>query len=242
MNKAYSALAQVYESLITDDEYRAWADYVVQKLNTETFGKKGVDCASGSGFFTRALKRGGFNVSGMDLSQEMLTEAISLSAKEGLSIQFRQGDMSTFKSFEKLDFITVINDGVNYLPPKKLEKAFKAFYNSLKIGGVLFFDFSSEYKLRNVIANNMFGEDADDCSYLWFNSLKENSIEMDLSVFIKEGDKYVKKEEEHVQYIYTLDDMVKMLEKCGYKSIIAENHMGGEVRDNSLRIQITAKK
>ena len=61
-------------------------------------------------------------------------------------------------------------------------------------------------------------------------------------LFIKDGDRYIKKEESHVQYVHTLDQVVGLLEKLGYKSIIAQNHMGGEIKKDTQRIQILARR
>ena len=241
-NEAYSALAKVYEFLITDKDYEAWADYVVKTLKNNVNGRIGLDLACGSGYFTRAIKRAGYQVTGVDLSEEMLAEAQALTIKEGLNIPYMRQDMSALKVFQRVDFVTIINDGVNYLTKDRLEKTFKSIYKCLNKDGLLFFDFSTRYKLENVIGNNMFGEDSEECSYLWFNSLKEDCVHMDLSVFIKDGDKYLKREESHVQYVHDLSDVIEILKKCGYSSINVQNHLGGDVTDTALRIQITARR
>ena len=120
----FSAIADFYEySMKLNCDYAKWADYVADKLRSLA-GKtgKGIDAACGSGYFTRALKRAGYNVCGVDCSAEMLTAAMRECAKDGLLIDFRKEDMSNLKSFEKVDFITVINDGINCIPPEKIEK------------------------------------------------------------------------------------------------------------------------
>ncbi len=242
INDAYTALAGVYENLICDDDYNAWASMVVETIKTSVNGTIGLDLACGSGFFTRALKRAGFKVTGVDISQEMLCVAKQKCQLEGLNIEFLCQDISKLKTFNKVDFVTIINDGINYLNKSQLERAFKAIRSALKPDGVLFFDFSTEYKLTEVIGNNLFGEDREDVSYLWFNSLDGDTVKMDLSFFIKDGDRYIKKEESHVQYVHTLDQVVGLLEKLGYKSIIAQNHMGGEIKKDTQRIQILARR
>lgn len=242
MNKPYSALACLYDGLISDENYKNWCEYLLKIIKEHSNGKKCLDMACGSGYFTRLLKRNGFLVEGWDLSTDMLNEATQLSQKEGLNILYKQMDITNATVFEKVDFITIVNDGINYIPPQKLLKTFKNLYKCLKNEGVLFFDISSKYKFLNVINNNVFAEDTEDFTYVWFNKLYEDRVDMDLSVFMREGDKFIKKEESQTQYIHTVDNLVQILKKCGYKSIIAENHLGGEVQQDSLRIQLIAKK
>ncbi len=241
-NKPYSALAPIYEKVVGDNDYAAWAQRLVQLVNEYSTGKTGLDMACGSGYFTRALTKSGFSVDGVDLSTEMLNEALMTARKEGLFINFRKGDMSTFKNFTKVDFITVVNDGINYIAPEKLLKTFQNFYRLLDKGGTLFFDISTDYKLKNVIGNNIFSEDTEDMTYVWFNTFTGDRVNMDISVFTKDGDKYVKSEESQTQYVYTIETITENLEKCGYKSVIVQNHMGGDIRKDSLRAQFIAKK
>ena len=242
MKKAYTVLSKVYERLTAGEQYEKWALHVVDVLNNNAVGKFGFDLACGSGYFTRAEKRAGYNVTGVDISEEMLTEAQRTAGEEGLNIPFTKQDMVNFRTFEKADFLTIINDGVNYVPPERLKKAFKNFYRQLNKGGVLFFDFSTEYKLRNIIGNNMFGEDYDDLTYLWFNRLIDGHIEMDLSIFVKKGDLFEKREESHIQYIHTLGFMTDSLKAAGFENITANAFFGGEIKSDAERIEILAVK
>ena len=77
--KAYSALAPYYEQLITSCDYEQWSQYLFNKLNLYAKGKVGCDCACGSGYFTRKLKKAGYDVYGVDACEQMLVEANRLS-------------------------------------------------------------------------------------------------------------------------------------------------------------------
>lgn len=153
----------------------------------------------------RAILRGRFpgpgcDVVGADLSYEMLSEAMARS--EGTGIVYLHQNMLRPRGFADLGFVTVINDGVNYIPPKKLVELFENIRNCLMIGGMIMFDISSPFKLRNVLGNNLFGEDNEDISYLWFNRLKRDRVEMDLTFFLARGAVYERRDERHVQYIH----------------------------------------
>ena len=240
--KAYNALAPYYEQLITSCDYEQWSQYVFSKLKTYAKGKVGCDLACGSGYFTRFLKKNGYMVYGADCSENMLKEAVRLSNEEQVYINYQRQDIKSFKSFEKLDFITVINDGVNYIAQKDIKKAFKSIYAALKKGGVFMFDVSSSYKLKTVLANNLYGEDTDDVTYLWFNTLKEDSVKMELTFFIKDGDKYVRKDESHLQYIHELVDLKNALLEVGFDVLETSGHLGEELTFDSQRINFIAIK
>lgn len=243
MNKAYSGLAKVYEHFICDSDYERWADFVVQTMKKYFVGADGVDCACGSGYFTRALKRAGFDVVGLDSSQEMLQQAVANCSKEKLKIDFLLMDMTNLKLMKKVDFITVINDGVNYVEKSKAKKTFSAFSKNLNRNGLLFFDVSSEFKIKNIISNNLFGEDDEQCSYLWFNNIFDDRVEMDISLFLKNSDgTYTKKEERHTQYIYTRAELEQLLRECGFEVISVTEAFGNELTATSERLIFTARK
>ena len=239
----FASVAEFYDySMRNNCDYEGWANYVTKIIdNNVTNGKTGIDLACGSGYFTRALKRAGYNVTGIDISPEMLTSAQNITAKENIFIPYIVGDMTALKFNGKVDFVTAINDAINCLPDSKLEKAFKSISSVLKKGGIFHFDVSSEYKLKNVIASNTFCEDDDDYSYIWFNKPYNNRVEMEMSVFLRQGDTYVKRESYLTEYIHKKERLVQVLEKCWFE-IISFHGDKEEYSNQSHRINITAKK
>lgn len=243
----FSAIADFYEySMNTNCDYDKWAQYVLTRLG-EFFSPDrksvcGIDAACGSGYFTRALKRAGYDVSGCDISAEMLTCAQKKCAEEKLNVNFSLQDISCLKSFKKVDFITVINDGINFVPQNKLQKTFNGFYKILNKGGVVHFDVSTEYKLRNVLANETFCEDDDDYSYIWFNKLFEDRVQMDMSVFVRKNDLFEKRESSLCEYIHTKDSLFNALSSAGFVVLHADGEFGSRYFEKSERLCITAVK
>ena len=84
----FASVAEFYNySMVNNCDYEGWANYVTAKIGKYLTGSaSGMDVACGSGYFTRALKRCGYNVFGMDISPEMLTSAQKITAKEGIFI------------------------------------------------------------------------------------------------------------------------------------------------------------
>lgn len=239
--KAYSALGGVFEYLNNDCGYLQWSQYLIKKLQDSgvAFGACGVDTGCGNGYFTRALQRAGFDVCGVDISPQMLSSAVELSRREGLKTQYICGDITTFKTAAKVDFVTAVNDCVNYIPPENLLKTFKRAGANLKKGGAFIFDISSEKKLREKVGTNAFADDDENATCLWFTELDGDKVNFDITVFTRRGDGlYERADERQTQYIHGETQILKLLKEAGF-SARSEGHLGESKED---RIVFSAVK
>ncbi len=236
---AYAALGGIFEYLNDDCGYEQWSQYLIKKLRGLGNFKCGADVGCGNGYFTRAFYKAGYEMKGVDVSAEMLSKAVELAAKEGVRAEFLQGDIAKLKLNGKTDFITAVNDCINYVAPQKTDLAFKRVYDALKKGGAFIFDISSEYKLKHILGDNLFAEDRGDVAYMWFNKLFEDRVEMDITLFTKCSDgSYTRADERHTQYIYSENQIVEKLENAGFK-VETEGHLGV---DKTQRINFICKK
>ena len=227
MANSYSALGRWFEYLNDDCGYEKWSQYLIDALNSAGAHGKGVDIGCGNGYFTRALNKYDFQTLGVDISPEMLSRAQELCLKEGVRTEFLLGDITKLKLNFKAAFAVAVNDCINYVPKNKLNAAFSHVRGCLKKGAPFIFDISSAYKLKNIIGNNLFAEDRDEVTYIWFNTLNEDSVTMDLTLFERQADgSYLRRDERHVQYIYEEEEIIKVLENCGF-SVRTEGHLGG---------------
>ena len=242
MAQAYDYLADWFEYLNDDCDYASWSQYFIDTLKTLDAGRKGLELGCGSGFFSRALTRAGYVMSGTDISAAMLTKASSLARAEGLRIPFFLADAAHLKTPEKYDFIIAPNDCYNYIPTAKLFTAFKSAAGALKSGGIFHFDLSSEYKLRDKVANNIFADDRDDVTYLVFNHLLKDRVEMDVTLFVKQksGD-FRRFDEKHTQYIHGEKDVLAALEAAGFTVLRVEGSLG-EDKAGSDRLNFVCRK
>ena len=242
MDRSYSALGGKFEYLNSDCDYEKWSQYLIRTLNGLNAGACGADVGCGNGYFTRALYKAGRDVCGVDISPEMLTKARELASSEGVRAEFLLGDITKLKLIKKVDFIVAINDCLNYVPPERLAAAFSRVRAILKKGGAFVFDVSSEYKLKNVLADNLFAEDLDEITYLWFNKFDGEKEVMDITVFTSAGDGLFKRQDErHIQYVHRTEDVKAALASCGFEVLRIEGHMGEELRDDSLRINFICR-
>lgn len=223
----FGAIAEFYDGLFSKDG-KAWAAELVKTLKKHSPATVGIDVGSGTGYFTRALKSAGFSVVGVEPSPEMLNAAISIGGAE-----YVRGDMRRLKGFENLGFVTAVNDVINYIKPEDLNKAFTSVAACLQSGGVFVFDFSSEKRLKD-IGGEMFGYDGEDMSYMWFNTVKNKGVLMELVFFVKNGSGlYERREDDFFEYFHDIKNVGKELEAAGFKYSVA---------GDGYRIKVVAEK
>ncbi|HPR77552.1 MAG TPA: methyltransferase domain-containing protein [Candidatus Limiplasma sp.] len=167
----YTAFASVYDRLMADVDYPAWASFYQGLLSLYGVRTgKVCECACGTGGLTIPLSAMGYQMTGVDLSEEMLFEASQKARRAGAMIPFIKQDMRALRLHRRMDAVLCTCDGVNYLPsPDDVLTFFYAAGNALRPGGALVFDLSTPYKLKSVLGNNFIGDETADIAYLCGN-------------------------------------------------------------------------
>lgn len=236
---AYSALGGAFEYFNDDCGYEQWSQYLIDRLRSLNAGSRGIDIGCGNGYFTRALYKAGYNVTGLDISPQMLSTATELAAKERLKADFLLQDILKLNLNFKSDFAVAVNDCINYIPHEKLAAAFSRVHKCLKKDGIFIFDISSEHKLRHIVGSNLFARDFDNATLLWFNTLYGNRVEMEITVFTRQPNgSYTRADERQTQYIHGETEIISALQSAGF-SVSAEGHLGGSKDE---RINFICKK
>ena len=219
---AYRGFAAVYDLLMDDFDYPAWAAYYLALLKRAGIEPRTLcDCACGTGSLSVEFARGGLRVTGVDVAPEMLEAAAEKARKRGAQVQFVCQDMTKLRLPRPVDAIVCGCDGVNYLTgDAQLRAFFRAAHDALRPGGALAFDISSPYKLRHVLGDNFFFEERDEAAYLWQNSLEGDIVTMDLTFFLRESDgRYRRVAETHRQRAHEPEGLVHILSECGFEGI-----------------------
>ena len=238
---AYANLAKWFEYLNDDCGYENWSQYLILTLKNYPLAA-GLDIGCGGGWFTRAFQRAGYQMTGLDISAEMLDYAQDCAMREGVRGEYIWGDISKMKLPQRFDFVTAINDCVNYLPKNKLNAAFKNVRGALKKGGIFLFDISSKRKFDEKIANTVSVDDREDITYLSFNRPEEDGVTMEVTLFARGADgRYERLDETHRQYAYEETEILSALEANGFTVLEVEGHLG-EDKETSDRITFLAQK
>jgi 2-polyprenyl-3-methyl-5-hydroxy-6-metoxy-1,4-benzoquinol methylase len=85
----YQSFAYLYDELMNEAPYGEWMDFFKQKQSLYAPNANSVlDLACGTGEITIRLQEAGFNVTGVDLSEDMLTVAQQKASEKGLLFHY----------------------------------------------------------------------------------------------------------------------------------------------------------
>lgn len=238
MKENYSVLAKYYDRFTQNDcDYDSWSQYLYG-VAAKNGAKEVADVACGTGKMTKLLAERGLKPIGIDASEEMLAVA-----REKCKAVFVKQDMRKLELPHPTDMAVCVNDGANYLKPQELSDFFRRVSSNLKSGAPFVFDVSSPYKLMNVVGNNVFYLDEENETLLWTNRAQGNRVEMNLTLFVNDGEgKYGRFDERHVQYAHTDGQILDALVRAGFELVEITADYGRKATETSLRRCYYAKK
>ncbi len=260
--EAYTSFAQVYDQFMDNVPYEEWANYLHGVL--ETHGIKDglvLELGCGTGTMTELLAGYGYDMIGVDCSEEMLDAAMEKREASGHDILYLLQDMREFELYGTVRAVVSVCDSVNYILEKEeLEQVFGLVNNYLDPGGIFVFDFNTEYKYREVLGSSTIAEDREDCGFIWDNYYyeEEGINEYELTLFIraeKEGrtsgtefaypgeELFRRFRETHFQKGYTLKEIKSILQSAGMEYLAAyDGDTKGVPHMQSERIYVIARE
>ena len=226
--ESYTSFARVYDTFMDNVPYEEWADYI-QRILTEYKVADGLllDLGCGTGSMTEALASRGYDMIGVDNSDEMLEIAMEKREQSGQDILYLLQDMREFELYGTVRGVISVCDAVNYITDEEeLAEVFRLVNNYLDPAGIFLFDFNTEYKYREILGDQTIAEDRDTCSFIWDNYYyeEERMNEYELTLFIQEEDGenlYRKYQETHLQRAYTLEEIKRIIEASGLVYVTA---------------------
>ena len=151
--EAYTSFAQVYDLFQDNIPYGEWADYLKSLLNE--YGVKDglvLDLGCGTGSITELLAKAGYDMIGVDASEEMLELAYEKRAESGHDILYLLQDMREFELYGTVRAIVSVCDSLNYITEEEeLLHVFRLVRNYLDPDGVFFFDMNTIYKYSEML-------------------------------------------------------------------------------------------
>ena len=205
-----------------------------------------LDLGCGTGSLTGLLAEAGYDMIGIDNSGEMLQMAMDKRAASGQDILYLLQDMREFELYGTVRAVVSICDSMNYMMEyRDLVQVFRLVNNYLDPRGVFIFDLNTEYKYRELLADNTFAEAREESSFIWDNFYDESSgiNEYDLTLFIREGQLYRKYEETHFQKAYSLDEVKRAALEAGMEFVAAYDACTrNPVREDSERIYVIMRE
>lgn len=208
-----------------------------------------LELGCGTGTLTELLYQKGYDMIGIDNSEEMLNIAMEKKEKTGSEILYLCQDMRDLDLYSTIGTVISVCDSINYLlEDEEVLSTFRLINNYLYPGGIFIFDFNTVYKYETVIGDTTIAENRDRCSFIWENYYhEEESInEYDLTVFVKEDDNrelFRRFCETHYQRGYTAEEMAEFVRQAGMELLLtldADTHK--EPSEKSERIYMVCRE
>ena len=217
---AYHALAVSYDRLTNDVDYKATVEFYQQILDREGLQPRtAVDLACGTGSVAWLLAEKGLCVTGVDMSAEMLTIAAQ---KEGENRPvFACQKLQELSLPKGVDLAVCALDSLDYITePADCRKAISQIYRVLNPGGCFIFDVNTPEKLR-AMDGQVFLDEDDEVYCIWRGSFDEetNICTYGMDLFQREGDTWLRSQEEHQEYAYSAKQLVSYLKEAGFTNI-----------------------
>ncbi|MEK4700523.1 class I SAM-dependent methyltransferase [Solibacillus sp. FSL R7-0668] len=243
---SYERFAEVYDELMTDIPYGQYVQWITRHAPAIQF-KQLLDIGCGTGTLASLLHAEGYQVSGIDLSEDMLAVASARMAANGITMPLFAMSMDEIEGFDGLDVAIIPIDSINYVKDEaNVMETLKRIYVSLRDGGQLFFDVHSLFKMDEIFLDGPFTYDDGELTYVWHTEPGEfeHSVYHQMTFFVQTaGDLFERFDEEHFQRTFAIGQYEMWLKEIGFASVeISADWTDEAPHDESERIFIRAVK
>lgn len=241
----YEEFAGIYDRMMSEIPYDKWFQKLSRYLGQQ--GKESghlCELGCGTGEMSRRFSDAGYEVTGIDLSPDMLAVAVQ---KQGTSrnILYLNQNMTDFSLHKPADVVLCICDSINYLlEEEELVHTFCCVRDNLTEDGIFLFDMKTEHCFSAVLGDQIRVEEEEDYMVIWDNEYdsgkKLNEYLLTMFICCEDG-RYDRYDECHRQRAYTVERVQELLQKAGLKpkDCFGED-MTGPPAPEDERIYITA--
>ena len=249
--EAYTGFAEIYDRCMDNIPYDDWAANIRRILESHGI-RDGIVCelGCGTGEMTGRLSDMGYDMIGIDMSEDMLMEArekqYGRMEEGGADILYLQQDMREIELYGTVRAFVSICDSMNYLLGEDdLLKVFRHVNNYLDKDGLFLFDMKTEACFK-ALGDETRVEQFRDATVIWENAYRRRKKQncYRLTMFLKErGNSYEKIQEVHVQQAYSVKTVMRLLTEAGMEFVDAvDADTGLPAADESERILYIAKE
>jgi SAM-dependent methyltransferase len=215
----FDEIAFLYDELMRGVPYSEWIDYVVDILDQYDAAPSTVlDLCCGTGGASLVLAERGYQVTGVDISPEMVAHAIQKASRSGLFIDFHVQDAAELHLGRRFDLAVSLFDSLNYiLESSAIQQVFYRVREHLEPGGLFIFDMNTELAFTAGLFDQTSRGIRSGLTYEWRGSYdriaKICTIRMDFNYRRAKTERHV--EITHYQRAYDIDEIVRMLGDAG---------------------------
>lgn len=243
---AYKELAFSYDRLTNDVDYDAVVDFYRAILDKNGLHPRtAVDLACGTGAVACRLSKLGMEVTGVDLSEDMLTVAQQNAMGLDNPPRFIHQNLAQLYLPKGVDLAVCALDSLDYITnPEDCRKSIAKVFKALNPGGIFIFDVNTPEKLR-AMDGQVFLDEDDDVYCVWRGEFDEetNILSYGMDLFQREGKNWHRSFEEHREYAYSAGQLKSYLKAAGFTHIrIYADRLFCAPREGEQRIYFEARK
>jgi len=231
----YRHFAGVYDAFMTDMPYKHWAGYIDEVFQHYKVPKNGLvlDLACGTGTMAFLMSKKGYDIIGVDTSEDMLSEAYS---KDYIKTPlFLKQDMRILDLYGTIDAAYASCDGMNYLLTEDdFLQTLKRIALFLNPGGVFIFDVKMEHRYK-ILGSGTYHDEVENASYIWKNSYNPATCinEYNVHFFVDQQD-FI---ETHLQRAYSNETIKSLVAKAGLQLLnVMDNYSNIPAKSDSERL------
>ncbi|MCC5895114.1 MAG: class I SAM-dependent methyltransferase [Alkalibacterium sp.] len=232
---SYNWFAKVYDQLMDDSLYEKWLEYTLKHVPVD---HSLLELGCGTGILGILLKEKGYPITGLDLSEEMLSLAYDRQLESDTVFPLIQRNMMDLSELPEYDAVICYSDALCYMEDEEaLLKVFKEVHSVLTADGVFLFDVHSPLQIEAFMETSYHAE-VDEIVFLWdsYEGEHDYSVEHHLTFFVEtKEDTYERFEEIHKERTYLLEDYLRMLKTAGFKHVNVTGDFREELAGDSKR-------
>ena len=214
-----------YNDLLTDNVNYEQLCGTIHNLLADNGVGEGIllDMACGTGTLSFLLEKKGYDVIGVDASEEMLSVAQEKKIENGSDIVFLCQKMQELDLFGTIDAAVCTLDSINHVTDEKdVRRIFEKVSLFMNDNGLFIFDVNTPYKHKKVLADNTFVYDLDTVYCVWQNSYNEKDCSTDICLDFFEQDEtdkdtYYRCTEEFTEKGYEIEQLAKWVQEFGFE-------------------------
>ncbi len=269
---SYGGFASVYDELMTDVPYARWADLVDSLIARYGVSKPAkapenrrrsgtlteeealrqerdlvIDLCCGTGTMSCLLADRGYDVTGIDLSPEMLMTAQEKNAGRKKPVPYLCQDMRALDLYCTAGTFVSVCDSVNcLLTDRDMLRMLRGVNRFLFPGGLFIFDFHTRHMYRDVLGDRLIADCTERAEYIWENaySTRTGRSTAQIVFYVREEDgRYRRFTETYVRRGYTLTQIRGLIGQAGMTCVTAmDADTGRAPHAGSERIFVVARE
>jgi len=241
----YGTFSKFYDSFTDDVDYLKIADRYEKIFASLKYKPLEIlDMGCGTGSLTLEMAQRGYDMTGVDISAEMLDAAIKKAQSAGDSkTLFINQDITELDLYGTVDAVVSSLDVVNHLLTKnELVSCFKGVSMFLVPKGIFIFDINTPYKFENEYADKTYVFENENATCIWQNDFDKSCGICDfyLTFFEKQEALYEKFTDSCSERMYTISEIEKALQRANMRLLKVYNESLKSLKEKDTRAIIVA--